>query len=192
MNPGAGRHRALWSASRSARPGPADAIRVLLIDPSSHGGIASYTAEIAKALRTAGGDPALLGSVALTDTTGTLAVERRLPAQPWGRPAGAGVALYARRALAWARSASIIVSTVRRSKPDVVHFQAAINRRFDTHLIRLVARGRPVIWTAHDVLPFERTDSDRGWFAAIYRSVDRVIVFTSGRRPGPRARGRPA
>ena len=180
MTPGAGRRRPLWGTAQSTQREPADAIRVLLIDPSSHGGIVSYTAVIASALRTAGGDPALLGSAALTGTNGTMpvVVERRLPAQPWGRPADAGLAFYARRALAWARSARIIVSTVRRSKPDVVHFQAAINRRFDAHLIRLLARGRPVIWTAHDVLPFERTDSDRGWFAAIYRSVDQVIVFT--------------
>jgi glycosyltransferase involved in cell wall biosynthesis len=153
-------------------------VRVLLVDPSSRGGIASYTAMIAKALRTAGGDPSVLGSSALAPAADPAPVMRRLPAEDWGRPDGAGLGFYARRAEAWARSALIIAATVARRRPDVVHFQAPINRRFDARLLRLLARRRPVIWTAHDVLPFESTDADRDRFAAIYRAVDRVIVHT--------------
>ena len=165
-------------ASVPARQATADGIRILVVDPSSHGGIVAYTAMIANALKIAGGDPIVLGSTALEVSTRAVAVERRLPAQRWGRPADAGLGFYARRALAWARSAMIITRAVRRLNPDVVHFQAQINRRFDARLVRLIARRRPVVWTAHDVLPFERTDADRGRFAAIYRSADRVIVFT--------------
>jgi glycosyltransferase involved in cell wall biosynthesis len=126
----------------------------------------------------AGGDPIVLGSSALEAGGDPIPVERRLPVQRWGRPSDAGLGFYARRALAWVRSAMIVTRTVRRLNPDVVHFQAPINRRFDARLVRHIARRRAVVWTAHDVLPFERTDADRGWFAAIYRSVDQVVVHT--------------
>jgi glycosyltransferase involved in cell wall biosynthesis len=66
------------------------------------------------------------------------------------------------------------------ARPDVVHFQAPLNRRLDARLVRVLRRLAPVVWTAHDVLPFERTAEDADRFAAIYRAADLVLVHRPG------------
>lgn len=153
-------------------------IRPLLVDPSTRGGISAYTEMIGEALAAVGADPAVLGSCALGDADGPPPLAARLPAERWGKPQGATVGFYAGRLTAWARSAAVIAAAAARPAADVVHFQAPINRRLDAHLVRFLARRRPVVWTAHDVLPFECTDADRDRFAAIYAAADRVIVHT--------------
>ncbi|MGZ4386527.1 MAG: glycosyltransferase, partial [Gaiellaceae bacterium] len=153
-------------------------MRVLLVDPSSRGGIAAYTMLVARALSLAGADVATLGSRELDSPSADLPLARRLPADRWGRPEHAGLGFYLRRAATWLRSALAVRSAVAREAPDVVHFQMPINRRLDAFLLRRLARRRALIWTAHDVLPFERSEGDRARFAAIYRAVDRVIVHT--------------
>jgi glycosyltransferase involved in cell wall biosynthesis len=162
---------------RHAPSGPG-MLRVLLVDPSSRGGIASYTALIAGALVQAGADPTILGSSALEETTDAAPVIRRLPAARWGKPQQTGLSFYASRAAEWGHSAFEVDRAIRREKPDVVHVQAPINRRFDVHLLRHIVRRQPVVWTAHDVLPFELAPGDRERFAAIYGAVDRVIAHT--------------
>jgi glycosyltransferase involved in cell wall biosynthesis len=156
-----------------------DAPRVVLVDPSSRGGIVTYTRLVARALRLTGIEPEILGSVALDPVDGDLRLERQLPADRWGKPDRAGPGFYLRRITTWYRSARIIRRFVRRRHPDVVHFQAPLNRRFDVFLLHRLTRRLPVVWTAHDVLPFERSERDSGRFAAIYRAVDRVVVHTA-------------
>ena len=151
-------------------------IRVLLVDPSSRGGIAAYTALVTKALSEAGACPTVLGSVALEPSSIEAPAVLALPADRWGKPRRAGPGFYARRLSTWLRSANAVLREVRRRRPDVVHFQVAINRRFDAVLIRRLSRRAPVVWTAHNALPFERTARDAAWFAEIYRSADAVIV----------------
>jgi glycosyltransferase involved in cell wall biosynthesis len=151
-------------------------VRVLLVDPSDRGGIAIYSDLVAQALAAAELHPQLLASRALPEEERPYAVHRRLPVQRWGRPERAGAGFYAERLSAWARSMGILEQAVRRVHPDVVHFQFGINRRLDAVMVRRVRRLAPVVWTAHDVLPFERTEADRARFAAIYRAVDRVVV----------------
>lgn len=158
---------------------PSDALRVVLVDPSSRGGIVVYTRLVARTLRLAGVEPTILGSVALDPADGDLHVERRLPTDRWGKPEHAGPSFYLRRILTWYRSARAIMSYVRQRRPDIVHFQAPINRRFDARLIKRLARRVPVVWTAHDVLPFERTERDSIWFSSIYKAADRVVVLTT-------------
>lgn len=133
---------------------------------------------IADALREVGARPQTLCSRALAAADAGPALIPRLPVEAWGRPSNAGVRFYAQRAVSWTVAAREILSTARRTQPQVVHFQMPINRRLDVHLIRLLRRSSPVVWTAHDVLPFEATDRDRERFAAIYSAVDRVIVHT--------------
>jgi hypothetical protein len=120
-------------------------VRVLLIDPSSRGGIAAYTALIAQAVQSAGGEPTVLGARALEAATDSVPRQRRLPDQTWGRPDAIGPGFYARRLQAWLRSALVVAATVRRGQPDVVHFQAALNRRFDAFLLRRLSPRRPVV-----------------------------------------------
>ena len=134
---------------------------------------------VAKAVSEAGAYAEILGSRLLAEGSAEVPpVLRRLPDDRWGQSRGAGLVFYLRRALTWSGSALVVYSAVLRRRPDIVHFQAPINRRLDAHLVRRLARRVPVVWTAHDVLPFERTQRDADWFVSIYRAVDRVIVHT--------------
>jgi hypothetical protein len=65
---------------------------------------------------------------------------------------------------------------VRLESPDVIHFQAPINRHLAAALLRRIRRHAPVVWTAHDVLPAEPAPSDPERFASIYRAADLVVV----------------
>jgi glycosyltransferase involved in cell wall biosynthesis len=153
-------------------------MRVLLVDPSSHGGIALYTALVARALVAAGAEPTVLASRSLASGSEPYAVRRLLPRLAWGRPDDAGARFYVGRAAGWAASAAAVEALALILRPRVVHFQAPLNRRLDAKLVRAVRRVAPVVWTAHDVLPFDRTDADRARFAAIYRAADLVIVHS--------------
>jgi glycosyltransferase involved in cell wall biosynthesis len=153
--------------------------RTLLVDPSSRGGIAVYTTLVARSLAAAGANAETLGSVALEAAPSGPPVVRRLPDDGWGATSRGGVLAFPRRLWRWCRSARAVEREVRSFRPDVVHFQAPLNRRLDALLLRRVARRAAVVWTAHNVLPFERTEEDGARFAEIYRAVDRVIVHTS-------------
>jgi len=161
--------------------------RVTLVDSSPRGGIVAYTRLVARALELVGVEPVILASVALDPAQVAARVERCLPADRWGKPDRAGLGFYLRRILTWFGSALAIMRHVRRTRPDVVHFQSQLNRRFDPYLLRRLVRRVPVVWTAHDVLPFERSERDEEWFAEIYRRVDRVIVHTDGAAAAVRA-----
>ena len=154
-------------------------MRVLLVDPSSHGGIALYTALLARALVAAGAEPTVLGSRSLPAGPEPYEVRRVLPRLEWGRPDDAGARFYLRRAVGWVASAVAVEALALERRPGVIHFQAPLNRRLDAKLVRLARRTGPVAWTAHDVLPFDRTDADRDRFAAIYRAADLVLVHSA-------------
>ncbi|MBA2568144.1 MAG: glycosyltransferase family 4 protein [Actinobacteria bacterium] len=154
-------------------------MKALLVDPSSHGGIAVYTSLIARALSAAGQDVTVLGSRALSKAEGPYALKRWLPQLEWGRPADAGPGFFVRRAFVWGMSAAAVETVALAGRADVVHFQAPLNRRLDASLIRAVRKLAPVVWTAHDVLPFERTAADSARFAAIYRAADLVLVHSA-------------
>ena len=63
---------------------------------------------------------------------------------------------------------------------DVVHFQWLTVQPLDLHLL---PRDRPVVLTAHDVLPREGQDVRRRAQARLYRRVDAVVVHSEhGRR----------
>lgn len=153
-------------------------MRVLLVDPSSHGGIALYTALVARALVAAGAEPTVLASRALPREERPYAVRRLLPRLRWGKPDDAGLRFYAGRAAGWAGSALAVTALALARRPGVIHFQAPINRRLDAKLVSASKRLAPVVWTAHDVLPFDRTAADESRFAAIYRAADLVIVHS--------------
>lgn len=154
-------------------------MRILLIDPSDRGGIAAYSDVVARALTAAGADVTLLGSEALAGASRPYELRPLLPLQPWGRPEGAGPRFYAERLRAWISGARAVRRVVARERPDVVHWQFGLNRRLDALLLRRLDREIAQVWTAHDVLPFERTSADEARFARIYRAVDGVIVHNA-------------
>jgi glycosyltransferase involved in cell wall biosynthesis len=152
--------------------------RTLLVDPSSRGGLPVYTTLVARSLAAAGAQPETLASVALDPAAADPAVVRRLPDDRWGTAPRLGPLAFPERLWRWCRSARAVEREVRTFRPDVVHFQAPLNRRLDAFLLRRLSRRTAVVWTAHNVLPFERTPEDSARFAEIYRAVDRVIVHT--------------
>jgi glycosyltransferase involved in cell wall biosynthesis len=154
----------------------AEARSIALVDVSSHGGIAVYTDLVARALTASGAEAVVIGSRALGDAERPYAVRRILPRQRWGRPSNAGLRFFAGRALGWGASALAVEALALAKRPSVVHFQTPINRRFDAVLVRALRVLAPVVWTAHDVLPFDPAPGDERRFAALYRAVDAVLV----------------
>lgn len=73
------------------------------------------------------------------------------------------MALYARRARA----------------ADVIHFQWLSVQQLDR---RLLPRGRPLVLTAHDVLPREPTRGQRSAQRALYEQMDAVVVHSEAGR----------
>jgi len=154
-------------------------LRVLLVDPSSRGGIPRYTALVARALRDASASPTILTSKALDLENGDVPVVRRLPDDGWGAAERVGLVTRSERLLRWVVSAFAVMRETGMRSPDIVHFQAPINRRLDAFLVRRLRRRAVVIWTAHDVLPHESTPADRERFGSIYRATDAVLVHSS-------------
>jgi hypothetical protein len=135
-------------------------IRVLLVDPSKRGGIAACTALLARALRESGVCVEILGSRELSSES-DLEVVRLLPADVWGKPAGAGLGFYLGRLHARLLSSALIIRHVKRTRPDIVHFQAPINRRLDSLLLRWLRSVTHVVWTAHDTSRWRGTSVTR-------------------------------
>ena len=151
-------------------------MRVLLVDPSDRGGLVAYTSMVTRGLKLAGASVSTLGSRSLTEhEAGLLA---RLPVSPWGRGSAGRLAFYRKRITSWTVGAGHVLRAVYELEPDVVHFQAPLNRRLDAKLIALTSRRAAVVWTAHDVLPFEDTPRDRARFRRIYQAADGVIVHS--------------
>jgi glycosyltransferase involved in cell wall biosynthesis len=62
-------------------------------------------------------------------------------------------------------------------QPDVVHVQWLHMPRYDLRWVERLRRDRPVVFTAHNVLPHEgEADSERR--RALYGAFDRVVVHT--------------
>lgn len=153
-------------------------MKPLLVDPSGRGGIVRYTRLVAKALGAVGAGPIVLANRAVPNSHGEYRIRRWLPRQRWGRPGRvmAWPGFYAGRASAWLLSTGALELVIRYDRPDVVHFQAPISRRFDGVIVRRARRHVPVVWTAHDVLPAEPASHDEGRFASIYQAADLVLV----------------
>jgi glycosyltransferase involved in cell wall biosynthesis len=62
--------------------------------------------------------------------------------------------------------------------PDVVHVQWLAVQRYDLRWIDRLRRGRPVVLTAHNVLPHEG-DTDPEARRRLYSAFDRVVVHTT-------------
>ena len=74
-----------------------------------------------------------------------------------------------------------LAAHVRRTRPDVVHFQWLAVQPLDVHLLpalRRAARGRPLVLTAHDVLPREPRPGQLDAQRRLYERVDAVVVHS--------------
>ena len=162
-------------------------MRVLLVDPSARGGIATYTSRLSEALAQVGVPPTVLVSRGLRSApAGAAEVLPWLPDHTWGRPGGATAGFYARRARDLSQAVAGLARAVRTVRPDVVHLQFGLSAQLDALLVAALRTRVPVVWTAHDVVPFEG-GADKA--AAALRSAQLVLVHTEPARQLLAARG---
>jgi glycosyltransferase involved in cell wall biosynthesis len=150
-------------------------VRVDVVDPSAY--TPPYDHALCCALARAGAQVRLqtsrfgYGPVPVAD--GYERVERfyrRGAGAPPGSPArvAAKVAQQVPDMLRYARAAAL--------RADVVHFQWLTVQQVDVHLL---PRARPLVLTAHDVLPREPRRGQRAAQRALYERVDAVVVHSA-------------
>jgi glycosyltransferase involved in cell wall biosynthesis len=83
------------------------------------------------------------------------------------------------KGLEYVPSARRMTKEIARVDPDVVHVQWLGLPRYDLRWLSAVARERPVVFTAHDVLPRRTADKLDLW-RRIFETVDRVVVHGAG------------
>jgi glycosyltransferase involved in cell wall biosynthesis len=76
-------------------------------------------------------------------------------------------------------SARRLQKEIKRLDPDVVHVQWLGLPRYDIRWLEAVRRDRPVVFTAHDVLP-RRTENKVDLWRRVFSTVDRVVVHGAG------------
>jgi len=153
-------------------------IRVLLVDSSDRGGIARYSAALRDGLVAAGAEVVLAAPPPAGDA------EVLLHPRHWGpEMAGRGrLRVYARRVTEVAPATGALLGALRRTRPDVVHFQSEIVPGIDHVLVRLARRSCAVVITLHDPFPLEggaraAADQARRW-----RAADALIVHAQDQR----------
>ncbi|HMK99898.1 MAG TPA: glycosyltransferase [Acidimicrobiales bacterium] len=153
-------------------------LRVLLADASDRGGIARYSAALRAGLVSAGAEVVLAAPAPAGDPEALLHPLR------WG-PDMAGrrrSAVYLRRATEVLPAARALLGALRRTRPDVAHFQSEIVPGVDHLLLQLAGRSCPVVVTVHDPVPLEGgaravADQARRW-----RAADALIVHADDQR----------
>jgi glycosyltransferase involved in cell wall biosynthesis len=83
------------------------------------------------------------------------------------------------KGLEYVPSARRLQKEIARSNPDVLHVQWLGLPRYDLRWLTAVQRERPVVFTAHDVLPRRTADKLDLW-REVFRTVDRVVVHGAG------------
>jgi glycosyltransferase involved in cell wall biosynthesis len=154
-------------------------IKVLLVDASVHGGIATYTDKLQQALRNEGIEVVRAAPEGQGDQ-GAILADRR-----WG-PDVEGMSrvdLYRLRLSELGPSAYRLLRTVNRIRPDIVHVQTDVVPGIDHLVLRLIARRYPVVITAHDPDPQEGGDRELADQARRWKVADAVIIH--GHEPLP-------
>jgi glycosyltransferase involved in cell wall biosynthesis len=175
------------------RPKP---LKIALIDPSLF--TIPYDAKLADALSRAGHDVTVYGEALeagreppqLKALQGVFYPElARLRPRNWPRPA----VRLAKGALHW-RGLRRLVDNLRRSSPDIIHFQWTPLPAIDRLFLPALRRIAPLVLTAHDSRPFNGAAWRlQKWGATgILHEFDGVIVHTAEALARLTEQGRPA
>ena len=143
-------------------------LKVLLVDASERGGIATYTARLRQALQEEGAEVVLAAPSGLGDEDAVLFLRRWGPdIDQLGR-----LALYRLRLAELGPAALSVLRAVRRARPDVVHVQTNVVSGIDHLLLRLIGRRVPVVITAHDPVPSFGGEKEIAEQAVSYTHLD--------------------
>jgi glycosyltransferase involved in cell wall biosynthesis len=82
---------------------------------------------------------------------------------------------FVSKGLEYVPNARRMVKEIARIDPDVLHVQWLGLPRYDLRWLQAVGRERPVVFTAHDVLPRRTADKVDLW-RRVFETVDRVVV----------------
>ncbi len=83
------------------------------------------------------------------------------------------------KGLEYVPSARRMTREIARLDPDVLHVQWLGLPRYDLRWLEAIGRQRPVVFTAHDVLPRRTADKVDLW-RRVFDTVDRVVVHGAG------------
>ncbi len=83
------------------------------------------------------------------------------------------------KGLEYVPSARRLQKEIARADPDVLHVQWLGLPRYDLRWLEATRRERPVVFTAHDVLPRRTADKLELW-RRVFATVDRVVVHGAG------------
>jgi glycosyltransferase involved in cell wall biosynthesis len=174
-------------------------LRVVLYEPSGHGGICHYTYQLAQSLTGHGARVTVVTTASyelahlprsfrleflFKPSRLKVLVDRRIrsltrrPGRRRSNDAAAGRRTLDRLRLIRDRFRKLMaVLRFLLQRPDVIHFQS-VNRWEDRRFLRLLSRlGFPVLYTAHDLLPHgSDLPSDHRALQAIYQTADQIIV----------------
>ena len=155
-------------------------MRIALLDPPSYS--PAYDHHLASALAARGHDvelvtsPFAFGEPPAPD--GYRRVEvflplsgrllRRSPRSPLRFPL---------KGLEYLPSVKRLVRRVQRTAPEIVHVQWLAVPRYDLRWVSRLRRDRPIVFTAHNVLPHSG-EADEQQRRAVYAAFDRIVVHT--------------
>ena len=155
-------------------------MKIALLDPPSYS--PAYDHHLASALAARGHDVELLTSpFAFGGAPTPDGYERRELFLPLSgkllRRAPRSRLRYPLKGAEYLPSVLRLVRRVGAFRPDVVHVQWLTVPRYDLRWVQRLRRDRPVVLTAHNVLPHEG-DADAAARRALYEAFDRVVVHT--------------
>lgn len=86
---------------------------------------------------------------------------------------------YLTKGVEYGPNARKLAKEIARVEPDVLHVQWLGLPRYDLRWLEASARARPLVFTAHDVLP-RRTEKKVELWKRVFEAVDRVVVHGEG------------
>jgi glycosyltransferase involved in cell wall biosynthesis len=140
-----------------------------------------YTLSLAIGLREAGAHPLVIATPQLAGKAAKLDRARGVKVYPFFKLAfKGGLRNLPPYAWGWLRTIALLAAR----RPDAVHVQWLVRPRLEARLLPLLARllRFRLVYTAHNVLPHERTEQDVQTYGEVYRGCDAVIVHTDKSR----------